>query len=134
MTTAGAAVLRCPKYDLSLTETGERIDHRMTMDSLREIAEEKADKIRADAEKTARERIAAAHAQADELVTRAEKEAHAEAAGTVADVTRRADELVKSGADAARSEAAAIGAAAGSNSDEAVKMIYWEIVEKCLRA
>ena len=51
----------------------------MTMDSLREIriAEEKADKIRADAEKTARERIAAAHAQADELVTRAEKEAHA---------------------------------------------------------
>ena len=77
----------------------------MTMDSLREIriAEEKADKIRADAEKTARERIAAAHAQADELVTRAEKEAHAEAA-------------------------------AGSNSDEAVKMIYWEIVEKCLRA
>ena len=37
----------------------------MTMDSLREIriAEEKADKIRADAEKTARERIAAAHAQ-----------------------------------------------------------------------
>ena len=67
-------------------------------------------------------------------MTRAEKEAHAEAAGTVADVTRRADELVKSGAYAARSEAAAIGAAAGSNSDEAVKMIYWEIVEKCLRA
>ena len=94
----------------------------MTMDSLREIriAEEKADKIRADAEKTARERIAAAHAQADELVTRAEKEAHAEAAGTVADVTRRADELVKSGAYAARSEAAAIGAAAGSNSDDGV--------------
>ena len=44
----------------------------MTMDSLREIriAEEKADKIRADAEKTARRRSAAADAQAAELVSR----------------------------------------------------------------
>ena len=66
--------------------------------------------------------------------TEADAEAHREAAATVADITRKADSLVAAGAETARKDAAAIETDASRNADEAVKMIYWEIVEKCLRA
>lgn len=108
----------------------------MTMDSLREIrmAEEKAEKIRHDAAEEAKARIARAHVEAERIVSEADAEAHREAAATVADITRKADSLVAAGAETARKDAAAIETDASRNADEAVKMIYWEIVEKCLRA
>ena len=97
----------------------------MTMDVLREIkiAEEKAEKIRSDARR-----------EAKKLIAEAEEEARREATGTVAEVSRRAGELVAAEAETARGEAAELEKSAAANTDEAVKMIYWEIVEKCQRA
>lgn len=98
------------------------------------MAEERAGKIRQDAAEEAKARIARAHAEAERIVSEDDAEAHREAAATVADITRKADSLVASGAETARKDAAAIETDASRNADEAVKMIYWEIVEKCLRA
>ena len=108
----------------------------MTMDVLREIkiAEEKAEKIRSDARREANKRTDAARAEAEKLIAEAEEEARREATGTVAEVSRRAGELVAAEAETARREAAELEKSAAANTDEAVKMIFWEIVEKCQRA
>ena len=52
----------------------------------------------------------------------------------MAEVSRRAGELVAAEAETARREAAELEKSAAANTDEAVKMIFWEIVEKCQRA
>ena len=71
---------------------------------------------------------------AEKLIAEAEEEARREATGTVAEVSRRAGELVAAEAETARREAAELEKSAAANTDEAVKMIFWEIVEKCQRA
>lgn len=109
---------------------------KMTTDSLNQIrlAEQKADDIRTAAKNEAQKRLENAKKQADRLISDTEVETHAAAQRTVDDMKARADELIAATIAKAHTEADTIVAEAKKNTDEAVKMIYWEIVEKCLRA
>ncbi len=108
----------------------------MTMESLKEIriAEERAEEIRRAAAEEARLRLSRARADAERLIETADSESHKDAAAAVGEITGRANALVDGEIEKAKRDAAAIEAEAARNADDAVKMIYWEIVEKCLHA
>lgn len=108
----------------------------MTMESLKEIriAEKRAEEIRRAAEDEVRARIAAARAQAEKLIESADAESYRESAAAINEISDRANALVGGEREKAKRDATTIEAEAARNADDAVKMIYWEIVEKCLHA
>lgn len=94
-------------------------------------AEAEAQKIRADAENTVKERVRNAHEMGKILCENAEEEATRVNAEKLKLTSRKADELLENSRKVAEEEANAVADACMSHMEEAVRVIIEGVFEEC---